>query len=55
MAATVVIGGTSGLGKEVARHYAKAGHEVVLSGARSPGVSRSPRRSAGTPPVWLST
>ena len=32
MAATVVIGGTSGLGKEVARHYAKAGHEVVLSG-----------------------
>ena len=32
MAATVVIGGTSGLGKEVARHYAEAGHDVVLSG-----------------------
>jgi NAD(P)-dependent dehydrogenase (short-subunit alcohol dehydrogenase family) len=32
MAATVVIGGTSGLGKEVARHYAAAGHEVILSG-----------------------
>ena len=35
MAATVVIGGTSGLGKEVARHYAGAGHEVVLSGRQS--------------------
>jgi NAD(P)-dependent dehydrogenase (short-subunit alcohol dehydrogenase family) len=28
----VVIGGTSGLGLEVARHYAKQGREVVLSG-----------------------
>ena len=28
----VVIGGTSGLGLEVARHYAKEGREVVLSG-----------------------
>ena len=35
MAATVVIGGTSGLGKEVARHYAEAGHEVILSGRDS--------------------
>ena len=35
MAATVVIGGTSGLGKEVARHYAAAGQEVVLSGRDS--------------------
>jgi NAD(P)-dependent dehydrogenase (short-subunit alcohol dehydrogenase family) len=40
MAATVVIGGTSGLGKEVARHYAGAGHEVVLSG-RDSARSRS--------------
>lgn len=40
MAATVVIGGTSGLGKEVARHYAGAGHEVILSG-RDPARSRS--------------
>jgi NAD(P)-dependent dehydrogenase (short-subunit alcohol dehydrogenase family) len=30
--AVVVIGGTAGLGKEVARHYAGAGREVVLSG-----------------------
>lgn len=30
--AIVVVGGTSGLGKEVARHYAATGHEVVLSG-----------------------
>ena len=28
----VVVGGTSGLGLEVARHYAKQGREVVLSG-----------------------
>jgi NAD(P)-dependent dehydrogenase (short-subunit alcohol dehydrogenase family) len=40
MAATVVIGGTSGLGKEVARHYAAAGQEVVLSG-RDPARSQS--------------
>ena len=30
--AIVVIGGTSGLGKDVARHYADLGREVVLSG-----------------------
>jgi NAD(P)-dependent dehydrogenase (short-subunit alcohol dehydrogenase family) len=30
--AVLVIGGTSGLGREVARHYLEAGHEVVLSG-----------------------
>jgi NAD(P)-dependent dehydrogenase (short-subunit alcohol dehydrogenase family) len=30
--AVVVIGGTSGLGLEVARHYAAQGHEVVLAG-----------------------
>jgi NAD(P)-dependent dehydrogenase (short-subunit alcohol dehydrogenase family) len=40
MEATVVIGGTSGLGKEVARHYAGAGHEVILSG-RDSARSRS--------------
>ena len=40
MAATVVIGGTSGLGKEVVRHYAGNGHEVILSG-RDSARSRS--------------
>jgi NAD(P)-dependent dehydrogenase (short-subunit alcohol dehydrogenase family) len=30
--AVVVVGGTSGIGREVARHYAERGHEVVLSG-----------------------
>ncbi len=41
--AVVVIGGTSGLGKEVARHYASTGHEVVLSGRdleRSQGIAK---------------
>ena len=28
----VVVGGTGGLGREVARHYHEAGHDVVISG-----------------------
>jgi len=39
----VVIGGTSGLGKEVARFYAKRGRDVVISGrdqARAAGVAK---------------
>src|SRR5688572_16333257 len=35
----VVIGGTAGLGLEVARHYAAAGREVILTG-------RDPSRAA---------
>jgi NAD(P)-dependent dehydrogenase (short-subunit alcohol dehydrogenase family) len=34
--AVVVIGGTSGIGKEVARHYGERGRAVVISG-RDPG------------------
>lgn len=34
--AVVVVGGTSGLGREVARHYLDRGREVVLTG-RDPG------------------
>jgi NAD(P)-dependent dehydrogenase (short-subunit alcohol dehydrogenase family) len=32
MSAVVVVGGTSGLGREVAKHYADAGRTVVLTG-----------------------
>lgn len=32
----VVVGGSSGLGKEIARHYAEAGREVVVT-SRDPG------------------
>jgi len=39
MGAVVVIGGTAGLGLEVARHYAAQGREVVLTG-------RDPSRAA---------
>lgn len=38
----VVVGGTAGLGKEVARHYAKQGREVVIAGrdqGRAAGVA----------------
>lgn len=44
--AIVVVGGTSGLGKEVARHYASTGHEVVLSG-RETTRSRSIAEEVG--------
>jgi NAD(P)-dependent dehydrogenase (short-subunit alcohol dehydrogenase family) len=40
--AVVVVGGTSGLGLEVARHYAKSGHTLVItgrSGDRAAGVA----------------
>jgi NAD(P)-dependent dehydrogenase (short-subunit alcohol dehydrogenase family) len=39
----VVIGGTAGLGKEVARFYAKRGRDVVISGrdkARAAGIAK---------------
>lgn len=39
----VVVGGTAGLGKEVARHYAARGREVVISGreqARAAAVAK---------------
>jgi NAD(P)-dependent dehydrogenase (short-subunit alcohol dehydrogenase family) len=32
MSSIVVIGGTSGLGLEIARHYANSGHQVTLTG-----------------------
>lgn len=39
MGSVVVVGGTAGLGLEVARHYAAAGREVILTG-------RDPSRAA---------
>ena len=38
----VIIGGTSGIGEQIARHYAKQGRDVVISGrdlARAQGVA----------------
>jgi NAD(P)-dependent dehydrogenase (short-subunit alcohol dehydrogenase family) len=34
----VVVGGTRGLGREVAQHYARAGHDVVVTG-RNPAAT----------------
>jgi NAD(P)-dependent dehydrogenase (short-subunit alcohol dehydrogenase family) len=39
--AVVVVGGTSGLGREIARHYAGTGRPVVVTG-------RDPERATGT-------
>jgi NAD(P)-dependent dehydrogenase (short-subunit alcohol dehydrogenase family) len=36
----VVVGGTTGLGREVARHYAAAGADVVISGRREADAQR---------------
>lgn len=44
--AVVVIGGTSGIGKEVARHYAGRGRPVVISG-RDPGRTAQMAREMG--------
>jgi NAD(P)-dependent dehydrogenase (short-subunit alcohol dehydrogenase family) len=32
MSSVVVVGGTSGIGREIARHYAEAGDRVALTG-----------------------
>jgi len=32
MSSIVVVGGTSGIGREIARHYAEGGHRVTLTG-----------------------
>jgi NAD(P)-dependent dehydrogenase (short-subunit alcohol dehydrogenase family) len=36
--AVVVVGGTGGIGREIARHYLERGHEVVLTG-RDPALA----------------
>ncbi len=36
--ATVVVGGTRGIGFEIARHFARAGHELVLTGQTAGNV-----------------
>jgi NAD(P)-dependent dehydrogenase (short-subunit alcohol dehydrogenase family) len=44
MSSVLVVGGTSGLGREIAVHYASAGHDVVISGRdaeRAKGVAAS--------------
>lgn len=42
----VVVGGTAGLGREVARHYAAKGREVVITG-RDPGRAEEVARDLG--------
>ncbi|GAB3420356.1 SDR family NAD(P)-dependent oxidoreductase [Flindersiella endophytica] len=40
MSSVLVVGGTSGLGREIAAHYSSGGHDVVISG-------RDPERAKG--------
>jgi NAD(P)-dependent dehydrogenase (short-subunit alcohol dehydrogenase family) len=50
--AVVIIGGTSGLGLEVARHYLSQGRDVVLSGrdqGRAAGVAAALAAETGAP------
>jgi NAD(P)-dependent dehydrogenase (short-subunit alcohol dehydrogenase family) len=44
--AVVIIGGTSGIGKEIARHYTERGRQVVISG-RDPGRAAQVARELG--------
>ena len=44
--AVMVVGGTSGLGLEVARHYVEAGRRVIVTG-HAPSTRRRSRRSSG--------
>ncbi|HET9137992.1 SDR family oxidoreductase [Actinophytocola sp.] len=46
MGAVVVIGATAGIGLELARHYAEAGREVVLTG-RDAGRARAAAKEVG--------
>ncbi len=39
--ATLVVGGTRGIGLEIARHYARAGQEVVLTGQTKANVEEA--------------
>ena len=50
---TVVIGGTSGLGLEIARHRAERGDEVVVTAATRAGLPRSRVNGEGAPGVVL--
>ena len=48
--AVVVVGGTSGLGKEVARHYVQADREVVITG-RDPTRGSTVATELGAPDI----
>jgi NAD(P)-dependent dehydrogenase (short-subunit alcohol dehydrogenase family) len=43
----LVVGGNSGLGKEIARHYASAGRRVVLTGRDAPRTAEVVRELGG--------
>ena len=45
--AVVVVGGTRAIGLEIARHYARAGREVVLTGQRPANVDAAVRAVPG--------
>ena len=54
--ALLIVGGTHGIGKEIARHYAKQGWSVVLTGRDGRRPNRWRRSWAVTPAgsLWTS-
>ncbi|MBF8190775.1 SDR family NAD(P)-dependent oxidoreductase [Nonomuraea sp. K274] len=51
MGSVVIVGGTSGIGRELAGHYAGTGRPVVITGrdqVRAEGVAAEPAAAAGT-------
>ncbi|HSM01304.1 MAG TPA: SDR family oxidoreductase [Acidimicrobiia bacterium] len=47
MAAVIVVGGTGGIGKEIARHYADTGRDVVVTGRDSGRASDAAEEIGG--------
>ena len=52
---TVVVGGTSGMGLEIARHRSEFGDEVILTGRDATKSAEVARRLKALPGQWRST
>jgi NAD(P)-dependent dehydrogenase (short-subunit alcohol dehydrogenase family) len=48
MGSVVVVGGTAGLGKEIARHYAEQGRDVILTGRDAERCGKAVEEVGGT-------
>jgi NAD(P)-dependent dehydrogenase (short-subunit alcohol dehydrogenase family) len=53
MSSVLIFGGTSGIGREIGRYYADAGHRATLTGRDADRGRPWPARSAATRPAFL--